>query len=102
MKKAEKVKKLQALQDEIDKVRRQLNISGCGEVLYRESLYADTDEEIVVVADGFGKATTSIVEGNYPIDFFTRYEKVFKSEAAAISAADKLSEERASPVDILG
>ena len=88
-----KLKKLRTLQAEIDKIRRELSVSGRGEVLYCASLYADTDEEVLVVADGFGGATVSVVEGNYPIDFFTRHEEGFDTEGAAIEAADKLIEE---------
>ncbi|SRR6266568_7854467 len=96
-----KLKKLRTLQAEIDKIRRELNISGRGEVLYRASLYVDTDEEVLVIADGFGGATASVVEGNYPIDFFTRHEKVFETEGAAIKAADKLIEEGATMTQVL-
>ena len=96
-----KLKKLRTLQMEIDTIRRELSVSGRDEVLYRASLYADTDEEVLVVANGFGGGTTSVVEGNYPIDFFARFEKVFGTEAAAVEAADKLIEERASPAQVL-
>ena len=96
-----KLKKLRTLQAEIDKIRRELSVSERGEVLYRASLYADTDEEVLVIADGFGGAIATVVEGNYPIDFFTRHEKVFETEGAAIEAADKLIEEGAALAQVL-
>ena len=95
-----KLKKLRTLQAEIDKIRGELSVSGRDEVLYRASLYVDTDEEVLVIADGFGGATASVVEGNYPIDFFTRHEKAFESEGAAIEAADKLIEEGATVAQV--
>lgn len=95
------LKTLRTLQAEIDGVRSGLGISDRGEVLYSALLYADTDEEVVVVADGLGGATASVIEGNYPIDFFTRYEKTFSTERAAITAADKLIEEGVSPAEVL-
>jgi hypothetical protein len=78
------------LQGQIDELRRQLNISPPGDVLYRADLsYAD-DEIVVVEANGFGGATLLVVEGNYPVDFCTREEKTFPTEAEALEAADAL------------
>jgi hypothetical protein len=48
------------------------------------------DEEVVVEADGFGGATLSVVEGNYPIDFLCLRETRFRTERAAIQAAEGL------------
>ena len=101
MKRNEKLKKLRMLQAELDTIRRELGVRGPNEVLYLATLdYCD--DEVIVVADGFGAATASVVEGNYPIDFFTRYEKEFSSEAAALRAAEKVAEEQASPAEVLG
>ena len=96
-----KLKKLRTLQTELDTIRQELGFGGPNEVLYLAPLdYCD--REVIVVADGFGAATTSVVEGNYPIDFFTRYEKEFTSETAALRAAERVVDEEASPAEVLG
>ena len=101
MKRNDKLKKLRMLQAELDTIRRELGIGGPNEVLYLAPLdYCD--DEVIVVADGFGAATASVVEGNYPIDFFTRYEKEFASETAALIAAERVVDEQASLAEVLG
>jgi len=96
---AAKKKRLRALQSEIDRLRSELNIGARDEVLYCAPLF---DDEVIVIADGLGGATTSVVDGNYPIDFITRYEKDFRTEAAALRVADKLIEKQIDPADVLG
>ena len=50
------------------------------------------DEEIILVeADGFGGAVLRVVEGNYPMDFYTREEQAFSTEAEALRAAELFS-----------
>lgn len=98
--KSTQLARLKSLQAEIDALRKELGISAPGEVLYSSPLRALEDEEVVVEADGFGGATTSIVEGNYPIDFFTEFEKHFSSEGKAITAADDLVEGRSSKTSL--
>ena len=88
--------RLKSLQAEIDALRKVLRISAPGEVLYSSPLRALEDKEVVVEADGLGGATTSVVEGNYPVDYFTDFEKHFSSEDEAIIAADDLVEGRSS------
>ena len=98
----QKLKRLKELQSEADGIRAELGISPPRAVLYYAPLLALDDEMVVVEADGFGGATTSIVEGNYPIDFVARFEKRFETEEAAIDAATKLVEKNAKPVTVLG
>lgn len=93
--------KLKALQAEIDAIRSKLRVGDRDEVLYLAAL--DVNDEVVIVeADGFGGATTKVVEGNYPIDFFTHYEKPFATESAALQAAENLFEDDMSFAEILG
>ncbi len=69
-------------------MRKQLGISERGQVLYRfDASYCD-EEIILVEADGFGGAVLRVVEGNYPADFLTREEQVFKTEYEAVIAAE--------------
>jgi hypothetical protein len=82
-------------------MRAKLGISAPGALLYRASLDVCGDDEIVVEADGFGGATTSVVEGNFPMDYRTHYAKKFDTEEAALSAAEAVEEERAEPEAIL-
>lgn len=99
MNRKDKLSRLRTLQAEVDTIREDLGLGRPNEVLYLACL--DSDEEIVVVGDGFGAATASVVGGNYPIDFFTRYEKEFSSEAAAVRAAERVMDGQASPAEVL-
>ena len=47
---------------------------------------------VVVEADGFGHATTSVVEGDYPFDYFTTFAKTFETEEDAENAAQAIVE----------
>jgi hypothetical protein len=95
------ITRLRRLQAEIDRIRAKLAISAPGEVLYRASLDVCGDDEIVVEADGFGGAATSVVEGNFPMDYQTHYAKKFRTEEAALHAAEAIEEERAEAEVIL-
>jgi hypothetical protein len=101
MKASTEIVRLRKLQAEVDRIRAELGISAPGEVLYRASLDVCGDDEIVVEADGFGGATTSIVEGNFPMDYRTHYAKKFNTEEAAIHAAEAVGEERAEAEAVL-
>jgi hypothetical protein len=101
MKANAEITRLKSLQAEIDRIRAKLGISAPGDVLYRASLNVCEDDEIVVEADGFGGATTSIVEGNFPMDYRTHYAKKFTTEEAALNAAEAVEEERIEPEAIL-
>lgn len=97
MKTTEKLQELKTLQSRIDAIRRDLGINPPGEVTYEADLDVTSDDMVAVVADGFGGATTSVVSGNYPVDYTTKFEKFFRSENEAESAAEALACHRASP-----
>jgi hypothetical protein len=78
------------LQTELDELRRQLKVNDRGAVLFRADLSYGDDEVALVEADGLGGATLRIVEGNYPVDFFTHEELAFPTETAAVNAAEDL------------
>ena len=69
------IPQLRKLQAQMDALRNKLGVSGRGEVIYLAPSNAD-DELVIVEADGFGGAITKVVEGNYPLDFFTTPRKV--------------------------
>jgi hypothetical protein len=78
------------LQNQLDEVRQRLNVSAPGIVLYRADVSYGDDEVTCVEADGLGGAVLRVVEGNYPVDYFTREEKEFSTEAEAVRAAEAL------------
>jgi hypothetical protein len=97
----QKLKKLRRLQRGVDALRQELRISRPGEVIYEADLDVTSDDTVVVEADGFGGATTSIVRGNYPVDYSTRFEKFFKTETEAETAAEELASHRGTPRQVL-
>jgi len=76
------------LQSQLDEVRQRLNVSAPGVVLYRADVSYGDDEVAYVEADGLGGAVLRVVEGNYPVDYFTRKEMKFSTEAEAVRAAE--------------
>jgi hypothetical protein len=96
MNRKQKLKQLQRLQAQADAIREDLGISAPGTVLYSSPLCALEDEVVLVEADGFGGATTCVVEGNYPVDYISKIEKHFSSEEKAICNAEDLTEGNAS------
>ncbi|MEW6542769.1 MAG: hypothetical protein AB1411_04065 [Nitrospirota bacterium] len=97
MSRDQQLKQLKRLQAEVDAIRRDMGISAPDAVLYLSPLYALEDEVVVVEADGFGGATTCVVEGNYPVDYITKFEKHFVSEEKALRMAEDLVEQIVSP-----
>ena len=89
--------RLKRLQAEVDCIRGKLGISAPNTVLHLSSLDDCGDDLVVVEADGFGGATTRIVEGNYPIDYLSRHAKKFASEKAACDAAAEIVEKHVEP-----
>jgi hypothetical protein len=98
---ANQLAKLKRLQSQIDAIRAKLGISMPGSVLYQSPWLATGDDLIITVADGFGGATTCIVEGNYPIDFCTKFERHFDTEQEAEAAAEAIATGDAAPTEIL-
>jgi hypothetical protein len=84
--------RLKQLETESAEIRQRLGISSPNTVIYQASINTIDDETLVVEADGFGAATLSIVEGNYPIDFLCLRETRFPSEREAIRAAERLTD----------
>jgi len=79
-------------QGRLDELRKRLGVSDRGQVLHRFDA-SHCDEEIIIVeADGYGGAVFRVVEGNYPMDFFTREEQAFPTEAEALRAAESFCE----------
>ena len=78
---------LAALHDQLASLRSKFEINPPGTVLYSAFLSSLDDEILLVVADGFGGASMSVVEGNYPFDYFTQTEEFFDTESAAVAAA---------------
>ncbi len=78
------------LQTEIDDLRNRLGVEQRGSVIFQaDASYAD-EERIIVEADGLGVAVLKVVEGNYPLDFLTREESKYSTEASAVEAAEAL------------
>ena len=102
MKTDEKIAELRNLQSKSDAIRHDLGISPPGTVTFVARKGPSSDDVVVVQADGFGGATASIVEGNYPVDYVTKFEKSFPSEKDAEAAAEELSFQGAHPSQVLG
>lgn len=91
MNKRQQLQKLAKLERESQKILDDLKISRQGEVLYRAPESTWSDNDIVVEAEGQGAARLLVVEGNYPIDYLIRSERLFASEDEACEAADQLT-----------
>ena len=91
MNKRRQLQKLAELERESQKIREDLKISRPNEVLYRAPQSTWSDNDIVVEAGGQGDARLLIVEGNYPIDYLIKSERVFASELEACEAANALT-----------
>ncbi|MBI4660975.1 MAG: hypothetical protein HY735_19250 [Verrucomicrobia bacterium] len=102
MNRQEKLAELRHLQTKADAIRQELGIHPPGRVTFQSYRNAVEDEIVVVEADGFGGATTSLVQGNYPVDFFVRFEKEFATEQEAEYAADQLLFAGVAPSRVLG
>lgn len=83
MKKIQQLQKLAELERQSQEIREDLEISRPNEVLYKAPQSTWSDNDIVVEAGGQGDARLLIVEGNYPIDYLIKSERVFASEIEA-------------------
>ena len=88
----ENLRKLHARSQQI---RERLAISRPGETVYQAPESRWSDNDVVVEANGFGGAKLLIVEGNYPIDYSIKTERIFESEETACEAADKIASRHA-------
>src|SRR5258708_30024750 len=84
----ENLRKLDARSQQI---RERLGISHPGEIVYQAPESRWSDNDVVVEANGFGGARLLIVEGNYPIDYLIKCERLFETESTACEAADKIA-----------
>jgi len=100
--KDERIAELRQLQDKADAIRIELGISPPGRILYQAAHNVANNDLVIVEADGFGGATTSIVEGNYPLDYITKFEKSFETEQGAEAAAEKVADGKAPATVVLG
>ena len=91
MKKIQQLQKLAELERQSQEIREDLEISRPNEVLYKAPQSTWSDNDIVVEAGGQGDARLLIVEGNYPIDYLIKSERVFASEIETCEAAEKLT-----------
>ncbi len=97
----EKLTELRDFQARCDAIRQELEFNAPGKVIYMAPLDVSPDDTVVVEADGFGGATTSVVQGNYPVDYVIRFERLFPSEGEAESAAEEVASHRARPGQVL-
>lgn len=81
---------LNQLENKIAGLRQQLGVSARGETIFQAPRSMWSSKDVVVEADGDGRAKLLIVEGNYPADYLTHKEECFESEDEACEAAERL------------
>jgi hypothetical protein len=91
--KAKLLERIQQLENKAEQLRRQLGVSRRGELLFQAPNDMWSDLDVVVEADGTGKATLLVVEGNYPADYLTHREQCFDTEEEACEAAERMAED---------
>ena len=101
MRTRQKLNKLRRLQRDADAIRQELGIGSCGEITYQAELDVTSDDTVLVEADGYGGATTRIVEGNFPVDYSIKFEKAFRSESEAEAAAEEIASHKRTPRQVL-
>ena len=84
---ADRIEELRLLDQQAKTLREELRYSQPGEVIWQARL--DFDDLLVVVADGYGKASVLRVSGNYPVEYFLKDRKDFDNEQAACASAGK-------------
>jgi hypothetical protein len=77
--------RLRRLDEETATLQKELGLSSPGEVVWQADV--DFRRLLVVVADGYGRASLLEVEGNYPVDYLLHEQLDFDSEEAACAAA---------------
>ncbi len=97
-----KLARLKRLQVKIDAIRQELEFSQPGQLIFQATPDGISADIVIVEADGSGGATTSIVEGNYPLDYATKFERSFPKENEAIDVAQELAFQGASARQTLG
>ena len=94
-------RRLQELDSKATNLRQKLGFSLPNKLLYRARPSMSVGWVAVVEADGKGGAWTSIVEGNFPLDYLALYERHFNSEAEATRVAQDVVQFRADPEVVL-
>ena len=102
MNRSEKLAELRSLQARCNSIRQELEICQPGEVIYLAPLDVCPGDTVVVEADGFGGATTRVIEGSYPLDYVTKHEKFYPDEGVATETAEALDLKSANPSHLLG
>jgi len=87
--------KLRRLEARSQQIRERLGICGPGEVIYQAPQSRWSENDVVVEANGLGGAKMLIVEGNYPIDYSIKSQRLFETEDGACEAADKIASRHA-------
>ena len=95
-KKEQDIERLKTLYAEIAKINEKHGISAKGEEIFAGDL---AEERIIVVSDGLGGADLMIVEGNYPVDYYTKHETSFKADEACRHAARLLANSNNNDID---
>lgn len=90
MNKREKIAQLKNFQAKADAIRKELGINPPHEIIFLGE-GGMSNGLIVVEADGFGGATLRVVEGRYPLDHITRFEKWFPNERKAGEASERMA-----------
>jgi len=98
----QKLAELKMMQAKGDATRQALGINPPCKVLFLGAPNVCNNDVVIVEADGFGGATTSILEGNYPVDYVTKWEKSFPSEQDAEAAADAVTFRGVAPDQVPG
>jgi hypothetical protein len=101
MKVCEMRQRLEELDSKATILRQKLRFSPPNKLLYRARPSMAVGWVAVVEADGIGGAWTSIVEGNFPLDYLALYERHFSSEAEATCVAEAVVQLRANPEVVL-
>ena len=81
----DRIEELRLLDHQAKTLREELGYSQPGEVIWQARL--DLDDLLVVVADGYGKASVLRVSGNYPVEYLLKDRKDFDNEQAACAHA---------------
>ena len=89
--------RLEELDSKATALRQKLRFSPPNRLLYRARPSMAVGWVTVVEADGIGGAWTSIVEGNFPLDYLVLFERHFSREAEATRVAGDIVQLRADP-----
>ncbi len=92
--------RLRALDREAGALREKLRLNYRGEVVFMADIYVADSDRAVVVADGYGKATVSVIDGNYPVDYLTKHSKACDSVRDACVIAEALQANFLEPADL--